>query len=111
MTPSPPHLERCDIEDQCQHFCVYKQMTCPVYIRHSTTTSEQQEWQNASLRDSEKFICQSERDKVLDIQKKILEDMNLMKFTARREGFDSVTLYDAQNIVKQRIGEFIRGEK
>ena len=51
------------------------------------------------------------RDKVLDIQKKILEDMNLMKFTARREGFDSVTLYDAQNIVKQRIGEFIRGEK
>ena len=33
---------------------------------HTTTPSEQQEWQNASLRDSEKFICQSERDKVLD---------------------------------------------
>ena len=33
---------------------------------HTTTPSEQQEWQNASLRDSEKFICQSERDKVLE---------------------------------------------
>ena len=29
----------CDIENQCQHFCVYKQMVCPVYIRvsHSIT--------------------------------------------------------------------------
>ena len=37
----------CDIENQCQHFCVYKQMVCPVYIRvsHSNAT---------------------ERDKVLD---------------------------------------------
>ena len=30
----------CDIENQCQHFCVYKQMVCPVYIRvsHSNAT-------------------------------------------------------------------------
>ena len=30
----------CDIENQCQHFCVYKQMVCPVYIRasHSNIT-------------------------------------------------------------------------
>ena len=43
MTPALPHPQRCDIEDQCQHFCVYKQMICPVYIRHSTTPSEREQ--------------------------------------------------------------------
>ena len=28
----------CDIENQCQHFCVYKQMVCPVYIRCASST-------------------------------------------------------------------------
>jgi hypothetical protein len=46
MTP-PPQPEHCDIENQCQHFCVYKQMVCPVYIRSHP--------------------YQSERDKVLEL--------------------------------------------
>ena len=53
---------------------------------------------------------QSERDKVLDVQKKIIEDMYLLKFTARREGMEAVSLWHAQEIVKQRIGCFLRGE-
>ena len=39
-----PHPQRCDIENQCQHFCVYKQMVCSVYIRcasHSNATEQQ----------------------------------------------------------------------
>ena len=33
-----PHPQRCDVEKQCQHFCVYKQMVCPVYIRCASYT-------------------------------------------------------------------------
>lgn len=50
-----------------------------------------------------------ERDEMLGMQKKILEDMNLMGFVARREGIESISQYEAQNIVKQRIGELLRG--
>jgi hypothetical protein len=54
MTPSP-QPKRCDIENQCQHFCVYKQMVCPVYIRSHP--------------------YQSERDKVLDRMRDELNEM------------------------------------
>jgi hypothetical protein len=52
MTP-----QHCDIEEQCQHFCVFKQMICPVYIRCCTSHSSAQSGQS---------IRQDERDKVLD---------------------------------------------
>lgn len=34
--------QKCDIEDQCTHFCVYKQRICPVYARSISfhTTAE-----------------------------------------------------------------------
>ena len=70
MTPSPPHPEYIITEETAsfieQHFNAGSKIGVLRSRPHTTIPSEQQEWQNASLRDSEKFICQSERDKVLD---------------------------------------------
>ena len=63
-------------------------MTCPVYTRLTTTPSEQQEWQNASLRDSEKFICQSEREQVLDELNDWIHSFNFISVSSCPTIFD-----------------------
>lgn len=55
---------------------------------------------------------QVEQEKVLGVtQVKILEDFRMLSFNATSQHMEAISLYHAQEIVKQRLGEFVRGEQ
>jgi hypothetical protein len=63
----------CDIEEQCTHFCVYKQMICPVYLRVSNPVPAR------NIIDTDLCICslteQQCKDKINQAREVLLLDI------------------------------------
>ena len=110
MTPPPQPTQQCDIENQCQHFCVYKQIVCPVYIRSHPYNPQAERYRPVCYPDceNEKRIRRDEQEKVLEyLDELISEDLRKNTHNPQAERDTSIiclcgsTKFTRQMLIKQ----------